>query len=211
MKHRCGTHSATGRPGWRSLRAHAPPAQSMRQAPASLLQCAVSPPPCVEPASRNYSSLPQSSRSQGHRQPHPTRCRYGQIRTLTAHPVFRFISQLCSIITPMARGSLQSFHVGGPVRFDPQEVAKWLRSEYGVVPADGKKHLYPHNLYEGKNGISRDSPTQPSLNEKLALCRLRVSCLRSSYLTSNSKRTDVASPRFVWSHQPSVVSTRQLP
>jgi excisionase family DNA binding protein len=38
-----------------------------------------------------------------------------------------------------ARGSLPSFRVGGAVRFDPQEVAKWLRSKYGVVLADNKK------------------------------------------------------------------------
>lgn len=38
-----------------------------------------------------------------------------------------------------ARGSLPSFHVGGAVRFDPQEVAKWLRTKYGVIPSDGKK------------------------------------------------------------------------
>jgi len=31
-----------------------------------------------------------------------------------------------------ARGSLPSFRVGGAVRFDPQEVAKWLRSKYGA-------------------------------------------------------------------------------
>ncbi len=74
---------ATGRPGWRSPRAHAPLAQSMRQTQASLLQCAASPRLCVEPASRNDSCLPQSSRSQGHRQPNPARCRYGEIRTLT--------------------------------------------------------------------------------------------------------------------------------
>ena len=30
-----------------------------------------------------------------------------------------------------ARGSLPSFRVGGAVRFDPQEVAKWLRVKYG--------------------------------------------------------------------------------
>ena len=38
-----------------------------------------------------------------------------------------------------ARGSLPSFRVGGAVRFDPQEVAKWLRTKYGVVPSEGKK------------------------------------------------------------------------
>jgi excisionase family DNA binding protein len=42
-----------------------------------------------------------------------------------------------------ARGSLPSFHVGGAVRFDPQEVAKWLRSKYGVVVTDGKKPPAP--------------------------------------------------------------------
>lgn len=31
-----------------------------------------------------------------------------------------------------ARGRLPSFHVGGAVRFDPQEVANWLRSKYGT-------------------------------------------------------------------------------
>jgi len=30
-----------------------------------------------------------------------------------------------------ARGQLPSFRVGGAVRFDPQEVAKWLRTKYG--------------------------------------------------------------------------------
>lgn len=38
-----------------------------------------------------------------------------------------------------ARGSLPCFHIGGAVRFDPQEVAKWLRSKYGVVSGDGKR------------------------------------------------------------------------
>ena len=36
-----------------------------------------------------------------------------------------------------ARGQLPSFRVGGAVRFDPQEVANWLRLKYGgpVLPA----------------------------------------------------------------------------
>jgi len=38
-----------------------------------------------------------------------------------------------------ARGSLPCFHVGGAVRFDPQEVAKWLRSKYGVVSGESKR------------------------------------------------------------------------
>jgi hypothetical protein len=36
-------------------------------------------------------------------------------------------------------GSLPSFHVGGAVRFDLQEVAKWLRTKYGPVCGEGKK------------------------------------------------------------------------
>ena len=38
-----------------------------------------------------------------------------------------------------ARGQLPSFRVGGAVRFDPQEVANWLRSKYGPAPSMGKK------------------------------------------------------------------------
>ncbi len=38
-----------------------------------------------------------------------------------------------------ARGSLPSFHVGGAVRFDPQEVAKWLRLKYGAEIGQGKR------------------------------------------------------------------------
>ncbi|MHB8391165.1 MAG: helix-turn-helix domain-containing protein [Acidobacteriaceae bacterium] len=34
-----------------------------------------------------------------------------------------------------ARGQLPSFHVGGAVRFDPQEVAKWLRLKYRLDDA----------------------------------------------------------------------------
>jgi excisionase family DNA binding protein len=37
-----------------------------------------------------------------------------------------------------ARGSLPSFHVGGAVRFDPQEVAKWLRTKYGPACEEKK-------------------------------------------------------------------------
>ena len=33
------------------------------------------------------------------------------------------------------RGQLPSFRVGSAVRFDPQELAKWLRSKYPVVPS----------------------------------------------------------------------------
>ena len=42
-----------------------------------------------------------------------------------------------------ARGTLPSFRVGGAVRFDPQEVAKWLRVKYGVIAHDGKKPPQP--------------------------------------------------------------------
>lgn len=42
-----------------------------------------------------------------------------------------------------ARGQLPSFRVGGAVRFDPQEVAKWLRAKYGAVLPDDKKPPVP--------------------------------------------------------------------
>jgi excisionase family DNA binding protein len=38
-----------------------------------------------------------------------------------------------------ARGQLPSFRVGGAVRFDPQEVAKWLRSRYGHEDSIARK------------------------------------------------------------------------
>ena len=38
-----------------------------------------------------------------------------------------------------ARGQLPSFRVGGAVRFDPQEVANWLRLKYGNQSLPPKK------------------------------------------------------------------------
>ena len=38
-----------------------------------------------------------------------------------------------------ARGQLPSFRVGGAVRFDPQEVANWLRLKYGNQTLPPKK------------------------------------------------------------------------
>jgi excisionase family DNA binding protein len=38
-----------------------------------------------------------------------------------------------------ARGQLPSFRVGGAVRFDPQEVANWLRLRYGNQSLPPKK------------------------------------------------------------------------
>lgn len=38
-----------------------------------------------------------------------------------------------------ARGQLPSFRVGGAVRFDPQELANWLRLKYGPGPLPSKK------------------------------------------------------------------------
>ena len=49
-----------------------------------------------------------------------------------------------------ARGSLPSFHVGGAVRFDPHEVAKWLRLKYGVVASDRKKPPEPAESVGGQ-------------------------------------------------------------
>lgn len=31
-----------------------------------------------------------------------------------------------------ARGQIPSFRLGGAIRFDPQEIAKWLRTKYGA-------------------------------------------------------------------------------
>lgn len=66
------------------------------------------------------------------------------------------VSELCELLgvddkhiyRMAARGALPSFHIGGSVRFDPQEVANWLRLKYGVVngipqrkpPAEARPH-----------------------------------------------------------------------
>ncbi len=39
-----------------------------------------------------------------------------------------------------AQGKLPSFRVGGAVRFDPQEVANWLRLKYGHQSFPPKKN-----------------------------------------------------------------------
>ena len=39
-----------------------------------------------------------------------------------------------------ARGQLPSFRVGGAVRFDPHEVANWLRLKYGNQSLPPKKN-----------------------------------------------------------------------
>ena len=57
------------------------------------------------------------------------------------------VSELCELLgvddkhiyRMAARGSLPSFHVGGAVRFDPHEVAKWLRLKYNVVCSESKR------------------------------------------------------------------------
>jgi excisionase family DNA binding protein len=57
------------------------------------------------------------------------------------------VSELCEMLgvddkhiyRMAARGSLPSFRVGGAVRFDPQEVAKWLREKYGVNLDEARK------------------------------------------------------------------------
>ena len=57
-------------------------------------------------------------------------------------------SELCALLgvdnkhvyRMAARGKLPSFHVGGAVRFDPQEVANWLRTRYGSGgPGESRK------------------------------------------------------------------------
>lgn len=91
----------------------------------------------------------------GHRANHVAT--YGQCRTLggQVNLIERLesrtgamkVPELCELLgvddkhiyRMAARGSLPSFHVGGAVRFDPQEVAKWLRSKYGIVYEESKR------------------------------------------------------------------------
>ena len=57
------------------------------------------------------------------------------------------VSELCELLgvddkhiyRMAARGALPSFHVGGAVRFDPQELAKWLRVKYRIVYEESKR------------------------------------------------------------------------
>jgi excisionase family DNA binding protein len=66
------------------------------------------------------------------------------------------VSELCELLgvddkhiyRMAARGALPSFHIGGSVRFDPQEVANWLRLKYGtgdeVPQRKPPVHARPH-------------------------------------------------------------------
>jgi len=57
------------------------------------------------------------------------------------------VSELCELLgvddkhiyRMAARGSLPRFRVGGSVRFDPQEVANWLRAKYASTEVPSKK------------------------------------------------------------------------
>jgi excisionase family DNA binding protein len=57
------------------------------------------------------------------------------------------VSELCELLgvddkhvyRMAARGKLPSFHVGGAVRFDPQEVANWLRLKYASQVGAARK------------------------------------------------------------------------
>ena len=57
------------------------------------------------------------------------------------------VSELCELLgvddkhiyRMAARGTLPSFRVGGSVRFDPQEVANWLRAKYASTEVPSKK------------------------------------------------------------------------
>ncbi len=53
-----------------------------------------------------------------------------------------------------ARGRLPSFHVGGAVRFDPQEVANWLRSKYATEPGVRKRSPRNVSSAQGENSSS---------------------------------------------------------
>lgn len=69
------------------------------------------------------------------------------IEKLEARSSAMRVAELCELLgvddkhiyRMAARGSLPSFHVGGAVRFDPQEVAKWLRQKYGFDDAAVKR------------------------------------------------------------------------
>ena len=69
------------------------------------------------------------------------------IEKLEAHSGAMKVTELCELLgvddkhiyRMAARGSLPSFRVGGAVRFDPQEVAKWLRLKYGPGDIGQKK------------------------------------------------------------------------
>ena len=53
-----------------------------------------------------------------------------------------------------ARGQLPSFRVGGAVRFDPQEVANWLRLRYGNLHCSvpGFEFLYQIETHAASSG-----------------------------------------------------------
>ncbi len=61
------------------------------------------------------------------------------------------VSELCELLgvddkhvyRMAARGKLPSFHVGGAVRFDPQEVANWLRLKYASEVGVSRKPPAP--------------------------------------------------------------------
>jgi excisionase family DNA binding protein len=61
------------------------------------------------------------------------------------------VSELCELLgvddkhvyRMAARGKLPSFHIGGSVRFDPQEIANWLRLKYASDVAVSRKTPLP--------------------------------------------------------------------
>ena len=69
------------------------------------------------------------------------------IEQLEARSVAMKVTEICELLgvddkhiyRMAARGSLPSFRVGGAVRFDPQEVAKWLRTKYGGISQSKSK------------------------------------------------------------------------
>lgn len=69
------------------------------------------------------------------------------IEQLEARTVAMKVSELCELLgvddkhvyRMAARGTLPSFRVGGSVRFDPQEIANWLRLKYTANVAPARK------------------------------------------------------------------------
>ena len=63
-----------------------------------------------------------------------------------------------------ARGLLPSFHVGAAVRFDPQEVAKWLRTKYGPEIPYARRALRSNRHRETRaRSAASDHPSVQSL------------------------------------------------
>ena len=65
-----------------------------------------------------------------------------QTKVLRAKDVARLFEVTPQHIYKMAAsGRIPSFRVAGAIRFDPQELANWLRKEPPLCPSDGRQAL----------------------------------------------------------------------